>query len=208
MRQTKGPSARERLLAATEDMLREGGMCATGIKDVAARSGAPIGSLYHYFPGGKPQLVRESLERHAAKLPQLVDQFFDGRRNAAAAVRALFDAAAEGFERAGANKGCAIGATSLDLMPSDTEIRNVCRSAFQDWTGTIASRLPLHGERARQSFATTLVAAIEGAFVLSRAAGNGQAFRDAGQWLSAMLTAAEEEASHRRTRKLTSRRKA
>ena len=43
---------RDRLLRATETMLREAGMAGTGIKDVVKRSGAPIGSLYHYFPGG------------------------------------------------------------------------------------------------------------------------------------------------------------
>ena len=64
-------SARTRLLAAAEDMLREVGMAGTGIKDVVARSGAPIGSLYHYFPGGKAQLVSESVQINADKSRRL-----------------------------------------------------------------------------------------------------------------------------------------
>jgi len=40
-------------------------MAGTGIKDVVAHSGAPIGSLYHYFPQGKTQLVSESLQINA-----------------------------------------------------------------------------------------------------------------------------------------------
>src|SRR5437588_6175815 len=114
MRDGRQPAARARLLATAEQMLCESGMSGTGIKDIVARSGAPIGSLYHYFPGGKTQLVTESLRIHADKVTRLLEQSFDGRGTAAAGVRALFNTAADGFERAGANKGCALGAVTLD----------------------------------------------------------------------------------------------
>src|SRR5262245_40359025 len=131
-------SPRARLLDAAEQMLREVGMAGTGIKDVVARSGAPIGSLYHYFPGGKSQLVSESLEIHAEKSRRLLEGFFDGRRTGAAAVALLFDTAADAFERAGAHKGCAVGAVALDLMPSDVGLREICRSTFDQWAAIIA----------------------------------------------------------------------
>ncbi len=185
-----GPaSARARLLQATEEMLRETGMAGAGIKEIVARSEAPIGSLYHYFPGGKTQLVTESLRIHAAKLPRLMEHFFDGKKTAAAALRALFDTAADGFERGGANKGCALGAVTLDLTVSDKAIRVVCRQAFDDWVATIAAHLPLLDDRSRHSFAVLVVAALEGAFILARAAQSGQPFRDAGDWLAATVSA-------------------
>src|SRR5882757_662606 len=34
---------------------------AAGMRDVVAHAQAPRGSLQHYFPGGKPQLVNEAL---------------------------------------------------------------------------------------------------------------------------------------------------
>jgi AcrR family transcriptional regulator len=188
MDDTAEASPRDRLLRATEDMLRETGMAGTGIKDVVARSGAPIGSLYHYFPGGKTQLVGEALQVHGARIPRLVERFFDGRRSAAAAVRALCNTAADEFERAGASKGCAIGAVTLDLSPSDDEIQTICRRTFDDWVAAIAARLPFADDRTRRSYAVTIVAALEGAFVLSRAAQNGQPFREVGRWLSSTLS--------------------
>lgn len=196
MRDSADPSARARLLAATEEMLRESGMHGTTIKDVVARSGAPIGSLYHYFPGGKPQLVDEALRINAEKIPQLIDKCFDGRRSAAAAVRALFDGAATGFERGGADKGCAVGAVTLDVMPPDAAIRRVCKDAFDHWIAMIAPRLPFADTRTRRSFALMIVAALEGAFVLSKAAQDGQPFRDAGKWLSAMIPPTKSHATH------------
>jgi AcrR family transcriptional regulator len=190
---------RDRFIAAAEVMLRETGMSGAGIKEVAARSAAPIGSLYHYFPGGKAQLVGEAIRRHAAKLPRIVARSFDGKKSAAAGVRTLFADAADGFERAGADKGCAIGAVALDLTRADAEIREICREAFGAWVEDVAARLPVSGERARRSLAVTIVGAIEGAFVLARASGNGQPFRDAGRWLTVLVESVEAKHRPRRT---------
>jgi AcrR family transcriptional regulator len=192
------PSPRERLLLTTETMLRESGMAGTGIKEVVARSGSPIGSLYHYFPGGKTQLVIEALERHAERFPRLAARFLDGRKSAATSLREWFDTAADEFEARGAHRGCAVGAVALDVSPTDHEIRRACEVAFDDWTSKIADRLPLRTERDRRSFATTTVAAFEGAFVLSRAMKSGDPFRHAGRWLSLALLAQATPKSERK----------
>jgi TetR/AcrR family transcriptional repressor of lmrAB and yxaGH operons len=180
---------RDRLLTATEDLLRESGMSGTGIKDVVARSGAPIGSLYHYFPGGKTQLVTEALSIHADKSRQLFDRFFDGKATTADALRSIFNAAADGFERAGANKGCAIGAVTLDLARSDKEIREICRDTFDDWIAVIMPTLPFPDAQSRRSFATMVVAALEGGFIVARASRSGEPLRDIGKCLAAMTPA-------------------
>lgn len=200
-------STRARLLEAAEDMLREAGMSGTGIKDVVLRSGAPIGSLYHYFPNGKTQLVTEALEIHAEKSRRLLEHFFDGRMTAAAAVRSLFNTAAEGFERAGANKGCAIGAVTLDLMRSDEEIRDLCKNTFDQWMSIIASHLPFSDERSRRALAMMVVVALQGALVLGRATQSGEPFRAAGEWLGAMASTNNPVGVGRATRRPKSRRR-
>jgi AcrR family transcriptional regulator len=201
---TNRPTSRSRLLTATEDMLRESGMAGTGIKDVVARSGAPIGSLYHHFPRGKMQLVSEALAIHAERFPRLLERFFDGKRSAAAALDALFTTAAAEFERQGAAKGCAIGAVALDLVASDADIRRVCHQAFDDWAASLAPRLPFPDAATRRSFAVAIVVALEGAFVLARAAGDGEPFREAGRWIVAALSATT---SRRRIKRRRSSRK-
>jgi AcrR family transcriptional regulator len=168
-------------------MLREAGMAGTGIKDVVKRSGAPIGSLYHYFPGGKMQLVTEALEVHAGRSQALIARFFGGQTSAATAVRDLFDTAARGFERAGADKGCAIGAVSLDLQAGDVKAQRICQATFEGWADLIAPHLPFPNKSTRASFAVTIVAALEGAFVLARATRSGAPFRHVGKSLAAAL---------------------
>jgi TetR/AcrR family transcriptional regulator, lmrAB and yxaGH operons repressor len=180
-------ASRDRLLHATETLLREAGMAGTGIKDVVERSGAPIGSLYHFFPGGKMQLVTEALEIHAGRSHALIARFFDGKTSVATSVRKLFDTAAKGFEQAGADKGCAIGAVSLDLRAGDSEAQQICEDTFAGWADLIAPHLPFPDKSMRASFAVAIVAALEGAFVLARAARSGAPFRDVGRALAAAL---------------------
>jgi AcrR family transcriptional regulator len=168
-------------------MLREVGMAGTGIKDVVRRSGAPIGSLYHYFPSGKAQLVAESLRIHADKSRRLLERFFGGKRPVALAVQDLFNTAAVGFERAGADKGCAIGAVTLDLLPEQAATREICHATFESWAAIIAPRLPPASKQARHALAVMIVATLEGAFILARAARSGAPFRAAGKSLAALL---------------------
>jgi hypothetical protein len=99
----------------------------------------------------------------------------------------LFNTAAEGFERAGGNKGCAIGTVTLDLTEADSGIRELCGATFDSWIDLLAPHLPWRSERSRRSFALLVVAAIEGAFILGRAKRSGEPFREAGKWLAAMV---------------------
>ncbi|WP_199742525.1 TetR/AcrR family transcriptional regulator [Streptomyces triticirhizae] len=59
----KGAETRDRLLDATQELVEDAGYFGTGLNQVLAASGAPRGSLYFHFPGGKDQLVAESVRR-------------------------------------------------------------------------------------------------------------------------------------------------
>ena len=100
--------------------------------------------------------------------------------------RRLFRTAASGFDRAGANTSCAIGAVALDLDARDEALLTVCRDAMDGWIASIAhSSRP--DEAVRRSFAEMVVAGVEGAFILSRARQSGTPFITVGEWLATML---------------------
>src|ERR1700704_520437 len=52
--------ARERMIRSAAMLFQERGVERTSFTDVLARSGAPRGSIYHHFPGGKAQLAEEA----------------------------------------------------------------------------------------------------------------------------------------------------
>jgi AcrR family transcriptional regulator len=180
--------SRQRMLDAAETLLRERGLAGAGIQQVVARSGAPIGSVYHFFPGGKTQLVAEALQIHGEKARALFHSILDD--NAVPLperFRKLFGTAASGFDRACANKGCAIGAVSLDLDARHEALRTLCRDAMDGWIASIARELPWSDEAVRRSFAEMVVAGLEGAFILSRARQSGTPFITVGEWLATIL---------------------
>jgi AcrR family transcriptional regulator len=187
MTQQSRPS-RERMLDAAETLLRERGLAGAGIQQVVARAGAPIGSVYHFFPGGKTQLVAEALQIHGEKARVLFERILgDKAVPLPERFRTLFRTAASGFDRAGANKGCAIGAVSLDLDARDEALRALCRDAMDGWIASIARELPWSDEAVRRSFAEMVVASLEGAFILSRARQSGTPFKTVGEWLATTL---------------------
>ena len=103
--------------------------------------------------------------------------------------------AAHGFERAGADKSCAVAAVTLDLDAGDHELRQVCRASFDQWIAEIAVHLPWPHEVTRHAFATMIVVSLEGAFILARADRSGQAFLAAGDWLARLAESAPPSSS-------------
>ena len=181
-------SSRERMLDAAETLLRERGLAGAGILHVVARSGAPIGSVYHFFPGGKTQLVGEALQINGEKARALFQKILENTgKPLPERLRTLFRTAASGFDRAGGNTSCAIGNVALDLDARQEALRAVCRDVLDGWIAAIARELPWSDETLRRSFAELVVAGVEGAFILSRTRRSGAPFITVGEWLATVL---------------------
>src|SRR5947199_4686337 len=60
MAQLQQEHPRERMVRSALLLMGEQGIEATSFSQVLERSGAPRGSIYHHFPGGKAQLVEEA----------------------------------------------------------------------------------------------------------------------------------------------------
>lgn len=163
-------SPRERMVISAALLIRERGAHATAISDVLEHSGAPRGSAYHYFPGGRTQLLCEAVDyagEHVAAIIteapggiELIDILIDKYR------RQLLDT--------DFRAGCPIVAVSVEAGEGDRErmVPVVERAAavFDRWTGLITARFIADGiprERAAElsMLATT---ALEGAIVLAR----------------------------------------
>src|SRR4051794_13984394 len=152
-------------------LMRERGVEATSFSDVLEHSGAPRGSIYHHFPGGKAQLVEEAT-RYAGE--------FIGRAAAKARERdggdplATLNMNARFWKKvlgdSGFAAGCPIVAGTLegDRTPG---ARDAAGEVFRQWQRTYAESLIGAGverERAR-SLAAIVISGIEGAVILCRA---------------------------------------
>ncbi len=189
---TKGQRARERMLNASIELMRGSGLSGAGINEIVRASGSPKGSVYHFFPGGKPQVVTEALAAYTESVHEFIDRSMAGEDKPGEKVVALFDALAARLEESGYLKSCAAGAVSLDLDEQLEGLRQAVEAAFADWADVIASHLPFVDRRRARSMADLLVSTIEGAYIRGRAERSGRAFVEAGRWLAVL---AEHEAA-------------
>ncbi|MDH6546559.1 AcrR family transcriptional regulator [Streptomyces sp. SAI-135] len=167
----RGP--RERMVFSAAQLIRRDGVAATGMREVAAHAGAPRGSLQHYFPGGKEQLVNEAVgwagryagNRVARFLAALPEPTPSGLF--AAMVRQWTDE----YESAGFAGGCPVAAATVDWAESTESTRAAAAEAFATWTGPVARALSGMGvpEERSGSLATLMVSSLEGAILMARA---------------------------------------
>jgi TetR/AcrR family transcriptional repressor of lmrAB and yxaGH operons len=186
---------RDRMIDAAIAGLRASGLAGAGINQVIAASGAPKGSLYHYFPEGKFQLVREAVERFAAERTREFEAALAGEAPPDQKVRRIFSRLAKGLAAEEFRCGCAVGGLALDLDGDSTELAPACGAAIDSWVAVIAAALaPLPGTR-RKALARFVVTAVQGCIVQARATRSTQPVTEAGE-LAAALVRAEFE-SHR-----------
>jgi AcrR family transcriptional regulator len=151
-------------------LLRERGAAGVTVDAVLAHSGAPRGSVYHHFPGGRNELVLGAVRQSGDYITTMVDASV-----AEGDVRRTVDRLV-GFWRRALTKsdyraGCPVVAMAIDSRESIPEAAELVREIFARWRVSLSEVLSASGfPHARaQRLATLIVAAIEGAIILCRA---------------------------------------
>jgi TetR/AcrR family transcriptional regulator, lmrAB and yxaGH operons repressor len=187
-------STRDRIVDATIIAMRSSGLAGASLGRVVATSRAPKGSVYHYFPLGKEQMVGEALAAYSARVRDYVEATLSQGGGPAAKVRALFGAVARRLESTHFRESCAAGAVSLDLGEGDDALGAAVAGHFADWIQLIGRHFAIPDESRRRSFAGLLLTAIEGGYVRGRAERSPRALLEAGEWLAALAEGAVEPA--------------
>ena len=181
---------RDRMIEAAITLMRRSGYSGVGINEVIAESGAPKGSLYHYFPQGKRQVATEALAVNAARTAAFIDEKLAAEGTPADKVRRLFAAFAARLEKFDYRQSCAAGCVSLDLGEElDGEVHAAVQQAFERYVDVIATHIAFADRRRAGSFASLLLTVIEGGYVRGRAEHSAAAFREAGEWLARLAEA-------------------
>jgi AcrR family transcriptional regulator len=177
---------RQKLLTAAITLMRRTGLTGAGINEIVRESGAPKGSIYHFFPAGKQQIASEALGDYAGTVAAFIDASLRGKRSPAAKVRALFDAFADRVEQGNYESSCAAGTVCLDLGAASEVLREAVAAALDRYVEAISAHFDCRDDRKCRSFAGLLLSAIEGAYIRSRAQRSSKPFREAGAWLAAL----------------------
>jgi AcrR family transcriptional regulator len=166
--------SRQKMIESAAVLLAMRGLDGTSLNDVLARSGAPRGSIYHHFPEGKDQLVDAAIALAGERALQVLDAV-DGRppREVTAFFLDIWRAV---LQRSGLRAGCAV--LAVTVATDSAELLDHAAAIFRAWRGRLADLYVLGGvgPDVAARLAATLVAATEGAVVVSRAERSMDAF--------------------------------
>lgn len=162
---------KDRILETSGELFRRQGYMGTGIKQIVEEAGAPFGSIYHFFPGGKEELGAETIRRSGALYGLLFVEYVGPDVDLVKGVRAFFAGAAETLRETDFADACPIATVALEISSTNDELREACADVFNLWIEGGTARFVeagLKGKKARE-LVVEMLAALEGAFVLSRA---------------------------------------
>jgi AcrR family transcriptional regulator len=190
---TSGP--RMRMVRGAAELLARGGLASASFREVLQRTSAPRGSVYHHFPGGKHELVAAAVTHVGDSLIAVIDaQVGRTPEDVVAAVAAAMRHTLTSSDLAA---GCAVAATTLDAASEFPDLTDVTGAVFRAWQDHLAAALHAGGiARPRaDTLAVTVIAALEGALILSRAQRDITAYdRIAAELLAATRTARSDPA--------------
>lgn len=169
---------RQRMLLSAIALLRERGARGVTIDAVLADSGAPRGSVYHHFPEGREQLVREAVAHASDFIGALISDFAD---DPSTALERFVDLWAQVLRDSDYRAGCPIVGIAVDA-DVDTDLGE---RAFRGWADQLTRLYHAQGiaEADAARLASSTIAAVEGAIVLCRVQRSTQPLDDARRML-------------------------
>ncbi|MET7768969.1 TetR/AcrR family transcriptional regulator [Nocardia sp. NPDC005366] len=184
-------STRDRLATATAELMRRQGYSATTVKQITVAAHAPMGSLYHHFPEGKPQLAAQALRVSGAAYIQLLPLLMDPYDDLREAVPAAFAAAAEQIETSGWINMCPVGTVAGEIADSEPGLREVTAGIIGSWVEVGSDYFVRRGLSPvdARDLIFAILSALEGAFVLCRVLRSAEPLHAAGRAMATRVEA-------------------
>ncbi|MCV7247414.1 TetR/AcrR family transcriptional regulator [Mycobacterium koreense] len=162
-------AARDRLIASAIALLQRNGVAGTGIAELLKHSGIARRSVYLNFPGGKAELIAAAAKSAGQAISEVI-RGFAAETDPVTAVEAFVALWRETLTGSDFDAGCPIVAAALGRADAPAAA-DIAGEVFTDWEQLLAVRLEaanVPADTAAQ-LATTTIAAIEGAVIMSLA---------------------------------------
>jgi AcrR family transcriptional regulator len=166
----EGADSRQRMVAGAAEMISRRGLNATSVRELAKHTQAPLGSTYHYFPGGKYDLATEAVRWADDLTVNVLTK--ELRAGPLAGLKAFLAMWRKVVISSDFHAGCPVLAVSVEDLPDGSSApREAAAAAFANWTTLLTESLREHGVKTpdAQRIATLIVAAVEGTVAICRA---------------------------------------
>jgi len=163
---------RERMVRSAAQLIRRKGVSGTGMREIVTEADAPRGSLQHYFPGGKEELVSDALlwmgDVAARRTKRCLSELES--RTPSALLASIVDTWRRDLTNEEFSAGCPLVAAAADTAATSERLRQVLGRAFDGWLEPLSESLVDLGVPSDRSdnLAIVIIAALEGAIILAR----------------------------------------
>ena len=180
---------RARMVTGAARMISRRGVDAMSLRELAEQEGVPLGSTYHFFPGGKAALVDEAVNYVGDQVAGSIAA--TQGKGTEHIVRWVLFAWRRILLRSDFQAGCPVLAAAV---AKDERHRATARAVFDRWTTGLIEVLVDDGVPADRApaVARTVIASLEGAVGLARAFGEIGPLDDVQGELIALVRAAVE----------------
>jgi TetR/AcrR family transcriptional repressor of lmrAB and yxaGH operons len=157
-------------------LFRRQGYARTGLNDIVDASGAPKGSLYHYFPLGKSSIAVAAVEEAGRRVATTIQALAKECRSTGELLRAHARLLAGWMRSSGFRNGCPITTVLLELAPRERAVAEAGRKAYAARVAILSDKLMADGHsRARsEALAILCTSAMQGALIQARVERSGR----------------------------------
>ncbi|MEW2388678.1 TetR/AcrR family transcriptional regulator [Streptomyces venezuelae] len=180
---------RDRIVVVAARLIQRQGYVGTGIKQIAKEAEATLGSVYHFFPGGKEAVAVAAIAYSAEEFAVMLRSGLTGEDAPGPAIERCAGELAVALRESGWVDGCPVTAAALETLGTESEIQRVCAEALRGWERIVEDRLlgaAFAPEDARE-VASTVISALEGAEVTAQVARSEEPLRVVGRQLGRLV---------------------
>jgi TetR/AcrR family transcriptional regulator, lmrAB and yxaGH operons repressor len=170
------PRHRQPIINAAVTLFRRQGFARTGLNDIVDVSGAPKGSLYHYFPFGKSSIAVAAVEEAGRRVVETIEKLASECTSTGELLRAHARLLAGWMQKSGFRNGCPITTVLLELTPRERAVTEAGRKAYAARLSILSRKLVEDGfVRARaDTLAVLCTSALQGALIQARVERTGR----------------------------------
>ncbi|WHT21642.1 TetR/AcrR family transcriptional regulator [Crossiella sp. CA-258035] len=186
---TEALGTRDRIVHTTSKLMQRQGYEGTGIKQIAREASATLGSVYHFFPGGKQELAVAAVRHADEEFAEMLTEILAAHEDPAEAVYQVAAMNGTYLRDSGWEEGCPVTATALETAGRVPEIQRACAETFANWERLVFEKLKSSGyhEELARELAGTVINALSGAEVSAQVTRSVEPLETTGRHLKRLI---------------------
>ncbi len=193
-------TTRDLIIETACELLESQGFHATGLNQLVKESGAPKGSLYHYFPAGKDEIAEAAIGHASRTVAARITAGLASSDDPADAVRSFITFISERVEASEYRSGGPLTTVAMETATTNERLNLACREAYSRLQRAFEAKLleAKYPETQARQLATFITASIEGGIILCRTYHSGEPLRLVAEQLRRLIAASRptQTASH------------